>query len=63
MDIIDQSRRKWLGIGAATIGLSLLPSHVFAAMTTLDVFLRFQNNTGESLKTEFLMGAATISLN
>ncbi|TOL44007.1 hypothetical protein CGH97_24790, partial [Vibrio parahaemolyticus] len=34
MDIIDQSRRKWLGIGAATVGLSLLPSHVFAAMTT-----------------------------
>ncbi|SUC46166.1 Uncharacterised protein [Providencia stuartii] len=34
MDIIDQNRRKWLGAGAAAFGLSLLPSHVFAAMTT-----------------------------
>ena len=58
MDIIDQNRRKWLGAGAAAFGLSLLPSHVFAAMTTpKPKILRFQNlNTGEFLKTEFFDG-------
>ncbi|EKT58441.1 YcbK family protein [Providencia sneebia] len=58
MDTINQSRRKWLGVGAATLGLSLLPTHVFAAMTTPKPrILRFQNiNTGESLKTEFFDG-------
>ncbi|WPA93244.1 YcbK family protein [Providencia zhijiangensis] len=58
MDMIDQNRRKWLGIGAAAIGLGLLPNHVFAAMSTpRPRILRFQNlNTGEFLKTEFFDG-------
>lgn len=48
MDMIDQNRRKWLGIGAAAIGLGLLPNHVLAAMSTpRPRILRFQNlNTG-----------------
>ncbi|WP_168390554.1 DUF882 domain-containing protein, partial [Acinetobacter indicus] len=58
MDMIDQNRRKWLGIGAAAIGLGLLPNHVLAAMSTpRPRILRFQNlNTGEFLKTEFFDG-------
>ena len=34
MDTIDNDRRKWLGFGAAALGLALLPNHAFASLTT-----------------------------
>ncbi|EGT3621416.1 MULTISPECIES: YcbK family protein [Morganella] len=58
MDIIDNDRRKWLGFGAAALGLALLPNHAFASLTTpRPKILRFENlNTGEFLKAEFFDG-------
>ncbi|MDE9444888.1 YcbK family protein [Xenorhabdus bovienii] len=58
MNDIDYSRRKWLGIGAAALGLSLLPQHALAALTTpRPRILRFDNlHTGETLKAEFFDG-------
>ncbi len=59
MNEIDQRRRTLLGFSAAALGLSLLPSHAFAALTTpRPRILRFENlNTGEFLKTEFFDGS------
>ena len=58
MDTIDNDRRKWLGFGAAALGLALLPNHAFASLTTpRPKILRFENlNTGEFLKAEFFDG-------
>ncbi|MBC8948904.1 MULTISPECIES: YcbK family protein [Xenorhabdus] len=58
MNNIDHDRRKWLGISVASLGLSLLPQSVLAALTTpCPRFLRFDNlHTGETLKAEFSDG-------
>ncbi len=55
MNDIDHDRRKWLGVGAVALGLTLLPQHALAALTTpRPRILRFDNlHTGETLKAEF----------
>ncbi|KAA1184351.1 YcbK family protein [Photorhabdus heterorhabditis] len=58
MDIIDYNRRKWLSVGVAALGLSVLPGPVFATLTTpRPRILRFDNlHTGETIKAEFFDG-------
>ncbi|SFN61007.1 YcbK family protein [Xenorhabdus japonica] len=58
MNNIDHDRRKWLGVSAAALGLSLLPQSALAALTTpRPRILRFDNlHTGETLKAEFFDG-------
>ncbi|MBI6548482.1 YcbK family protein [Xenorhabdus lircayensis] len=58
MNDIDHDRRKWLGVSVATLGLSLLPQHALATLTTpRPRILRFDNlHTGETLKAEFFDG-------
>ncbi|MBD2810659.1 YcbK family protein [Xenorhabdus sp. Vera] len=58
MNDIDHDRRKWLGVSVAALGLSLLPQHALAALTTpRPRILHFNNlHTGEELKAEFFDG-------
>ncbi|CAQ84858.1 conserved hypothetical protein [Photorhabdus asymbiotica] len=58
MDIIDHNRRKWLSMGMAALGLSVLPGQVLATLTTpLPRILHFDNlHTGETIKAEFFDG-------
>lgn len=58
MDNIDISRRKWLALGGAAVGASLLPGQAFASFSTpRPRILHLHNiNTGETMKAEFFDG-------
>ncbi|AJI95152.1 hypothetical protein BD65_3261 [Yersinia ruckeri] len=58
MDKIDNYRRKWLTLGGTALGLSLLPGHAFATLSTPRPRILTLNNlhTGESIKAEFFDG-------
>ncbi|OOF68337.1 YcbK family protein [Rodentibacter caecimuris] len=55
MSKMDYSRRKWLSLGGAILGASLLPNSVLAMVSTPKPrILSFRNiNTGERLSAEF----------
>lgn len=58
MDKIDNYRRKWLTLGGAALGISLLPGQAFATLSTPRPRILTLNNlnTGESIKAEFFDG-------
>lgn len=58
MDKIDNYRRKWLALGGAALGMSLLPGQAFATLSTPRPRILTLNNlnTGESIKAEFFDG-------
>ncbi|MGL4861410.1 MAG: DUF882 domain-containing protein [Enterobacteriaceae bacterium] len=58
MEQIDFNRRKWLGLGGAALGLSLISNQALATLSTPRPRILLINNlhTGESLKAEFFNG-------
>lgn len=58
MDKIDHHRRKWLVLGSTAMGMALLPSQVFASLSTARPRILLLNNlnTGETVKAEFFDG-------
>ncbi|KAA9001138.1 DUF882 domain-containing protein [Affinibrenneria salicis] len=58
MEHIDNHRRKWLLLGGAALGVTLLPGQALATLSTpRPRILTLENlNTGERLKTEFFDG-------
>ncbi|WP_342221725.1 YcbK family protein [Candidatus Fukatsuia endosymbiont of Tuberolachnus salignus] len=58
MEKIDNHRRKWLTLGGAALGISLLPHKTLATLSTSRPRLLKLNNlhTGESIKSEYFNG-------
>lgn len=58
MDKIDNYRRKWLTLGSAALGMSLLSGPALATLSTPRPRILTLNNlnTGESIKAEFFDG-------
>ena len=58
MNEVSHSRRKWLSLGGVVLGMSLLPSHLLAVVSTpRPRILSFRNvNTGDKISAEFRVG-------
>lgn len=58
MNKVSHGRRRWLSLGGAVLGMSLLPNHLLALVSTSRPrMLSFRNiNTGDKLTAEFRVG-------
>ncbi|MFZ7174786.1 DUF882 domain-containing protein [[Pasteurella] aerogenes] len=58
MNEVSHSRRRWLSLGGVVLGMSLLPSHLLAVVSTpRPRILSFRNvNTGDKISAEFRVG-------
>ncbi|MFD0965507.1 DUF882 domain-containing protein [Seminibacterium arietis] len=65
MSEVNQQKRKWLSLGGAILGISLLPNSVLAAISTPKPrILSFRNiNTGDKLSSEFHFGKGISTTN